>query len=165
MTAENVRTGERSSVDLTNGSPESPQPDVSVEERMLALTYRVARQLGYSRRASNRICRNIFLGSRSPWCSSLATHPSDQQAGTDAKRGVRTLFLITLRTVMGPHVGRADLEHVLHAAVLCDEVELLPPRQRFAVRLAVLERCTVEQIVHRTGWTRSQVARLLRTGL
>jgi hypothetical protein len=131
----------------------------SVEDRMLALTYRVARQLGYTRRGGTRLCRQVVLATPS-W---REDRPPGSSAG--AGRRARARLLTTLRAVLEPHTDRARLDRAVHDAVLADEMTLLPTRQQAVLRWVVEQQCTVGQVIERTGWTHQQVARLLRTGL
>jgi hypothetical protein len=136
--------------------PWSPQrTPAGVEDRMLALTYRVARQVGYPRRARTRLCRQIILDTPS-W-------REDRPEG--AGRRVRARLLTALRAALGPHVDPERLDRAVSDAVLADEVALLPTRQQAVLRWVVEQRCTVGQVTERTGWTHQQVARLLRAGL
>jgi hypothetical protein len=133
-----------------------------VESRMFVLAYRVTRLLGYSHRSSERLCRQVLvsLGDQS------GIAPTDGGlARPDTTRAERDRVLAALRTAVRPSIDQDRLDRAMHDAVLCDEVALLPSRQRLAVRLALLQRCTVEQIAERTGWNREQIVRLLRTGL
>jgi DNA-directed RNA polymerase specialized sigma24 family protein len=128
-----------------------------VETRMFALAYRVARLLGYSPRSSARLCRQVLV--------SLGDQPDTARTVPDTTRTERDRVLDALRRAVRPSIDQDRLNRAIHDAVLCDEVALLPSRQRLAVRLALLQRCTVEQIAERTGWNRQQIARLLRAGL
>jgi DNA-directed RNA polymerase specialized sigma24 family protein len=131
-------------------------------DRMLVLAYRVVRLLGYSRRSSQRLSQQILvsLGDH------LSTEPAeDSQTQAARSRAEREHVLSALRRVVRPSIGHEQLDRAMHDAVLCDEVALLPPRQRLAVRLALVQGCTVEQIAERTGWHREQIVRLLRAGL
>lgn len=132
------------------------QPPTTMDERIVTLTYRVARGLGYSRRASARLCRQILLN---------AEVEQGICGDAQAARRARTRLLDTIRAAVGPRVDRARLDRALDLAVLADELALLPPRQQAAVRWAVEEQCTTEQIAERTGWRPQQVACLLRAGL
>jgi hypothetical protein len=143
------------------------QPTAGVDERMLALVYRVAGQLGYSRNANVRLCRRVFLGARS-WLlvrRTVAVPMIGRRDVTNVGRGVRARYLLILRSALGPTIDRDRLNNALADAVLADELALLPPRQQFVIRLATVEHCTVRQIIERTGWTQAQVLRLLRAGL
>ena len=144
---------------------EDPAVGTTVSERMVALAYRVVRELGHSRRASVRLCRQILLAT--PSWSVQQGQVEAAAVGTDAESARRTRagLLAVIRTEIGPRVDRARLERALAAAVLADELALLPPRQQAAVRWAVQERCSIEQIAERTGWRPQQVACLLRAGL
>jgi hypothetical protein len=124
----------------------------SFDERMLTLTYRTARQLGYSPGASHRLSRRLLLanGSTSP-------------QGT--ARTARSRVTTAVHAMLARRVDHDRLREALRVAVLWDEVTLLPPRQRLLVSLALTQRCTVTQLVDQTGWTAVQVARMLRTGM
>jgi hypothetical protein len=80
-------------------------PDV--EQRMLDLVYRVARQVGCSRRTCEQLCLRV-VGPRFWVCDRASTELAEPTKS-------------------------AGLAHALLAAVALDEVTLLPPRQRFAV--------------------------------
>jgi hypothetical protein len=133
----------------------SEQAPAGVEDRMLALTYRVARQVGYPRRAGTRLCRRIILDTPS-W-------REDRPEGA-GRRG-RARLVTTLRAALGPHVDPDRLDRAVSDAVLADEITLLPTRQQAVLRWVVEQQCTVGQVIERTGWTHQQVARLLRAGL
>lgn len=135
--------------------------DFGVAERMLTLSYRVAREAGYSPRASRRLCRRLLRDT--PFWPD--TPPGADASGPDAGRRTRARLLLTLRAAMSSRVDGRVLERALDSAVLADELTLLPPRQQAVLRWVVQQRCTVRQISERTGWTPQQVTRLLRAGL
>lgn len=140
-------------------TPQWVPATTTVDERMFTFTYRVARELGYSRRASRKLCRRIRLSTASSGRRPEAPY------GLEPARWARAGLLTAIRATMGPGVDPARLEQALDVAVLADELVLLPPRQQAAVRWAVEERCTVAQIAERTGWKPQQIASLLREGL
>src|ERR1700761_1816761 len=78
------------------------QPPTTVDERIVALTYRVARELGYSERASTRLCRQVLL---------------DAQIERGTVDDVRTRILGAIRTAVGPRVDRARLTQAIDLAV------------------------------------------------
>lgn len=131
----------------------------SAVDRMLALTYRVARQVGLTRRASMRLCRQVVLNTP-VW---EEDQPSRGQAV--AGRRARALLLTTLRAALGPRVDRDRLDRAVRDAVLADEMSLLPTRQQAVLRWVLEQRWTVGQVIERTGWTHQQVSRLLRAAL
>jgi DNA-directed RNA polymerase specialized sigma24 family protein len=150
---------------MTASAPVDHRPDwtpaasMGLEERMLTLAYRVAREVGYSPRASQRLCRQLFRAAPA-WRDAVA------RPGTpDPGRGTRARLVAALRAAMPARVDRRTLERAVDGAVFADELTLLPPRQQAALTWALEQGCTVEQISERTGWTRQQVTRLLHAGL
>ncbi|MET0132473.1 MAG: hypothetical protein ABW215_02660 [Kibdelosporangium sp.] len=150
--------------DLDAAAPTWVTDQVSLPERMLMLTYRVAVSLGCSRRERARLCRRVLsapVGVRMFACSA----PRGTARGSDPGRRPRAEVLTLLRVELGPRVERTRLDEALRDAVLLDEIALLPPRQRFALWASALAGQPMARIVIRTGWTPSQVARLLRAAL
>ncbi len=139
-----------------------PFPDPGIDERMVALTYQVAQRMGRSRRASAQLCERV-LQPDSPVSVLLESSPAPSTA--DPGRRIRARILRALRSALGSYADRGRLEGVLHAAVLSDEMSLLPPRQRFALSCAINDHRTVTEISAETGWSTSQVSQLLRTAL
>jgi hypothetical protein len=140
--------------------------ELGVPERMLALTYRLARTAGYSPHASNRLCRAVFQNGRTWLDPHLAGEAgTDRAAACEASRRIRARVLAIARARIEPHVDTGRLHHAVETAVAGDEMELLPPRQRAVLRWVVQRHQTVEQVTERTGWTPTQVNRLLRAGL
>jgi DNA-directed RNA polymerase specialized sigma24 family protein len=136
---------------------------VGTEERMLTLAYRVVREVGYSPRASRRLCRRLFRA-MPPRPDTPRTAPPDS-VRPDSGRRTRARLVAALRAAVPTRVDIQALERALDGAVLADELTLLPPRQQAALRWALQQGCTVSQISERTGWTPHQVARLLQAGL
>lgn len=167
-TTESVRPTEAGTPDLSAAMPPSTDrrgvwsvdpTSTSAVDRMLALTYRVARQVGLTRRASMRLCRQVVLNTP-VW---EEDQPSRGQAV--AGRRARALLLTTLRAALGPRVDRDRLDRAVRDAVLADEMSLLPTRQQAVLRWVLEQRWTVGQVIERTGWTHQQVSRLLRAAL
>jgi DNA-directed RNA polymerase specialized sigma subunit len=140
-------------------------PEVGIAERMVTLTYQVAQRMGRSQRASAQLCERV-LNPRSPASVLLDSDASGTPSSTtDPGRRIRARILTALRAALASQTDRGRLEGVLHAAVLSDEMTLLPPRQRFVLASAVNEHRTIAEIAEQTGWTPNQVSRLLRTAL
>ena len=137
-------------------------PEIGVAERMLTLTYQVAQRMGRSQRASAQLCERV-LDPRSPVSVLVDADPSS--SAPDPGRRVRARILKALRAALGSHGDRGRLEGVLHAAVLSDEMTLLPPHQRFALNSAINEHRTIAEIAEQTGWSPNQVSTLLRAAL
>jgi hypothetical protein len=129
----------------------------SMGERMLTLTYRTARQLGYSPRASHRLCSRVLLRAR--------VTTSDHGQNTDTGRATRARVVTALRALLEPNIDQARLREALQTAVFWDEATRLPRRQQRLILLTLTQRCTLAQLVEQTGWTPDQVTRLLRAGL
>jgi hypothetical protein len=115
--------------------------DIHTEHRVLDLTYRIARLLGHSPRASEQLCRRVLRS-----------------------RVVGTQVIATIRAALAP-VDDERFATAVADATLCDELAQLPPQQQTAVRLAVEQHYTVAQIADHTGWTTEDVVHLLRAGL
>jgi hypothetical protein len=137
-------------------------PELGIAERMLTLTYQVAQRMGRSQRASAQLCERV-LNPRSP--GSVLVDADPPSSVSDPGRRVRARILTALRAALGSHTDRGRLEGVLHAAVLSDEMTLLPPRQRFALSSAINEHRTIAEIAEQTGWSPNQVSKLLRAAL
>ena len=135
----------------------TPAASMGLEDRMLTLAYRVAREVGYSQRGSQRLCRQLFRAAPA-WRDARSDTP-------DPGRGTRARLVAALRAAMPARVDRRALERAVDGAVFADELTLLPPRQQAALTWALEQGCTVEQISERTGWTPHQVTRLLHAGL
>ncbi|HEX3617888.1 MAG TPA: sigma factor-like helix-turn-helix DNA-binding protein [Solirubrobacteraceae bacterium] len=140
-------------------------PEPGITERMLTLTYQVAQRMGRSERASAQLCEKV-LNPGSPTSLLLDTEAHGaQSSAADPGRRTRARILTALRAALGSYADRGRLEGVLHAAVLSDEMTLLPPRQRFALSSAINEHRTIAEIAEQTGWTPGQVSKLLRAAL
>lgn len=131
---------------------------------MVSLVYRVAREVGYSPQASQRLCLRLFRV-RPAWLDNPTAVAGGSPTGVDTGRRTRARLLAALRAALPSDVDRQLLQRALDSAVIADEVALLPRRQQAVVRWAMEQRCTVREISERTGWTPGQVARLLRAGL
>ncbi len=59
----------------------------------------------------------------------------------------------------------AVFDDALAEAVVRDELVLLPPRQRFTVWSVAVRHRPISEVAADTGWSRSQVVRLLNAGL
>jgi hypothetical protein len=128
------------------------------DERLLTLVYQVCRLVGRPRGATARLCRRLLL----------TTPPHLPVAGpraVDAERRASRRLLTALRAELSPRIERDRLDEALNTAILWYELTLLPPRQRLVLSSAVHERKSVADIATRTGWTHTQVARLLRAAL
>ncbi|WP_103349892.1 sigma-70 family RNA polymerase sigma factor [Amycolatopsis sp. CA-128772] len=123
---------------------------VSPGDRIVLLTYHVARRTGSSRRRSGRLCRDM-----------LRRHLEEQTPARDRRNRAR---LIAALRIQLKHAG-PDVDTAIRDAVLWDEVALLPPRQRYALWAAVVRHDSVAEISRSTGWTPPQVSRLLRAAL
>ncbi|MFB9924142.1 sigma factor-like helix-turn-helix DNA-binding protein [Amycolatopsis halotolerans] len=128
--------------------------DPSFGERMVSLGYRVARNLGSSSRVRKRVWRRV-----------TAELAASDVAGPDYGRLARDRILASLHTEFPSARQTAKLDSAAREAVLLDELALLPPRQRFALWATAMEHRSLADIADTTGWTPTQVARLLRTGL
>lgn len=166
MTANGVRRRQDTTNALTRQRPATLPQQPSVEDRMVALAYRVAQQLGFSSRANEQLCRRMLLDAPSWLRRPPRIDPAPGgRVDPSAARRTRTRYLLALRASIGPRIERGQVDDALRSAVFADELSLLPPRQRLALSLAVERHYTVRQIVEHTGWTHSQVARVLRAGL
>ncbi|MGW4527703.1 hypothetical protein [Amycolatopsis sp. NPDC004378] len=123
---------------------------VSPQDRVLLLTYRIARGSGASRRRSARLCREM-----------LRWHVNQQVCVGVCLN--RTGMITALRAQLNE--AGPGLETAIRDAVLLDELVLLPPRQRLALWAATVQHESVIEISRRTGWTQPQVSRLLRAAL
>ncbi|WP_033296374.1 sigma-70 family RNA polymerase sigma factor [Amycolatopsis jejuensis] len=130
----------------------------SVDERMLALAYRVAHQaVGQSRRARARARGSVVLA--------LTSVDTSRPAKDPARRGTRAQVLAVLQAEFGSKADPARLASAVRDAILLDELALLPPRQRYALWATALAHRSVAEVTDATGWTPSQVARLVRAAL
>ncbi|MEC3980370.1 sigma factor-like helix-turn-helix DNA-binding protein [Amycolatopsis sp. H20-H5] len=157
--------------------PESPNPrpafvvpdwvwldPLDVRERMLALTYRVARRMGRSRHASARLCRRVFSPPATMDVWDVSDPAVDGPLAPRFGRRLRARLVTEVRAQWGRR-HRDGLEGALREAVLLDELALLPPRQRFALWATTLQGRSVAEIAAHTGWTPAQIARLVRSAL
>ncbi|MCR6490660.1 hypothetical protein M8542_48470 [Amycolatopsis sp. OK19-0408] len=135
-------------------------PEVSDADRILDMVYVVARRTGRSPKASARLCTRLV--SELATSTTLAVSaPGSRQA---AARHVRVAVATALR-VRSRRCDTKVFDDALAEAVARDELALLPPRQRFTVWSIAVSHRQVAEVVAQTGWTRSQVLRLLNAGL
>ena len=133
---------------------------------MLDLAYRVADQLGFSSRATERLCRRMFRDAPSWLQRPPPIDPATTgRADPSVARRTRTRYLLALRAAIGARIDRRRVDEALRCAVFADEVSLLPPRQRLALSLAVQRHYSVRQIIDHTGWSSNQVTRILRAAM
>ncbi|OZM71310.1 hypothetical protein CFN78_21210 [Amycolatopsis antarctica] len=125
---------------------------------MDSVIHRIAREAGLSRARSGRLRRRLAESPR--WQALIAPARTDHGA-----RRVRARVIAEVRAELAPRTDTSTLQRAVHTAVLLDEVSLLPPRQRYALWSAAIEGRPAADIARRTGWTASQVHRLLGSAL
>ncbi|GAB2796704.1 hypothetical protein [Amycolatopsis magusensis] len=131
--------------------------EVSEPDRLIAIVYRIARRTGRSPAAAARLCIRLV--------PQMVSAPSGERRDrlAAARRG-RSALADTLRT-RSRNRDTGVFDEALNEAVLMDELALLPPRQRFTVWAMAIEHRTVSEVIAETGWTSTQVMRLLNAGL
>ncbi|MFI7674141.1 hypothetical protein [Actinophytocola sp. NPDC049390] len=140
-------------------TPSSPTPGIprgygehaADAEHGFDLLYRVCRLTGHGSRASGRIARGLLRD---------VVIPDREPA-----RRVRNAYAQAVSSELSQHTDSARLGEALRAAILWDELTLLPPRQQRAVRAAIVDRKTSAEIAENNGWSIGQTQRLLRQGL
>ncbi|MGB3442633.1 MAG: hypothetical protein WBA97_28145 [Actinophytocola sp.] len=134
---------------LVEYASESARQGPDVSERAFDLVYRVCRLVGRPEASSARLARRILR----------------EFDSTARGRRARDTYVHAINERLARRVHARDLDNALRAAILCDEMTLLPPRQRLALSSVVLDGSSVAQIAQRTGWSTTQTARLLRSAL
>ncbi|WP_370964608.1 hypothetical protein [Amycolatopsis sp. cg9] len=135
-------------------------PEVGDAERVLEMVYFVARRTGRSRAAAARLCVRLVP----KLAASAAAAPSSPALRLAAARQGRVTVAATLRS-LDRRRDPAVFDNALAEAVARDELALLPPRQRFTVWSVAVRHRPISAVAAETGWTHSQVVRLLNAGL
>ncbi|GLY41849.1 hypothetical protein Amsp01_078720 [Amycolatopsis sp. NBRC 101858] len=135
-------------------------PEVSDTDRVLEMVYLVARRTGRSPGAAARLCIRLVP----KLTASSTTAPSSPAHRLAAARRGRIAVAAALRS-LDRRRDPAVFDNALAEAVVRDELALLPPRQRFTVWSVAVRHRPISEVAAETGWTRSQVVRLLNAGL
>lgn len=133
--------------------------EVGDVDRILEMVYFLARRTGRSPGAAARLCTRLVP----ELVSSTGVPASPGHRLTAARRG-----RVAVATALRARSRRCDpavFDDALADAVVRDELVLLPPRQRFTVWSVAVRHRPISEVAAETGWSRSQVVRLLNAGL
>ncbi len=134
--------------------------EVGDVDRILEMVYFLARRTGRSPGAAARLCTRLVP---ELVVSSAGAPDSPGHRLAAARRG-----RVAVATAVRARSRRCDpavFDDALADAVARDELVLLPPRQRFTVWSVAVRHRPIAEVAAETGWSRSQVVRLLNAGL
>ncbi|AIG79155.1 Hypothetical protein AJAP_31680 [Amycolatopsis japonica] len=140
--------------------PRVRSAEASDVDRILDMVYVLARRTGRSPGAAARLCTRLVP---ELVVSSAGAPDSHGHRLATARHG-----RVAVATALRARSRRCDpavFDDALADAVVRDELELLPPRQRFTVWSVAVRHRPIAEVAAETGWSRAQVVRLLNSGL